>query len=152
MAHVGVHEAPPPTRKGRAALRRCREALAQLFALVPGTVRTKMVVAFLTIAALLVILTVLGLRVLGQANARVERLDVLQLRSATYQALEAHAADLQQTLGARAAGDPTISLYTGGKKLQGGQQWTLVDLAVADTLSQIEVATTEQLFGFVPPP
>jgi signal transduction histidine kinase len=151
MAHVGVHEAPPPARKGRAALRRSREALAQLFALVPGKVRTKMVVAFLTIAALLVILTVLGLRVLGQANARVERLDILQLRSATYQALEAHAADLQQTLGARAAGDPTYTRYTGGKKLQGGRQWALADLAVGFTLSQIELATTEQLFGFVPP-
>lgn len=151
MSHVGVHEAPP-ARKWRVALWRSRDGLARLVALAPGTVRTKLVVAFLAIAALLVVLTVLGLRVLGQANARVERLDVLQLRSATYQALEAHAGDLQQTLGVRAAGDPTITLYTGGKNLQGGQQWTLADLQVADTLSQIELATTEQLFGFVPPP
>jgi signal transduction histidine kinase len=151
MAHVGVREAPP-ARKWRGAHRLSREGLARLVARAPGTVRTKLVLAFLTIAALLVVLAVLGLRVLGQANARVERLAVLQLRSATYQALEAHAADLQQTLGARAAGDPTITLYTGGKNLQGGQQWTLADLAVAHTLSQIEVATTEQLFGFVPPP
>jgi signal transduction histidine kinase len=151
MAHVGVHEAPP-ARKWPAALWRLREGLARLVAFAPGTVRTKLVVAFLAIAALLVVLTVLGLRVLGQANARVERLDVLQLRSATYQALEAHAGDLQQTLGVRAAGDPTITLYTGGKKLQGGQQWTLADLQVADTLSQVELATDEPLFGFVPPP
>jgi signal transduction histidine kinase len=151
MAHVGVREAPP-ARKWRGAHRLSREGLARLVARAPGTVRTKLVLAFLTIAALLVVLAVLGLRVLGQANERVERLAVLQLRSATYQALEAHAADLQQTLGARAAGDPTITLYTGGKNLQGGQQWTLADLAVAHTLSQIEVATTEQLFGFVPPP
>jgi signal transduction histidine kinase len=151
MAHVGVREAPP-ARKWRGAHRLSREGLARLLARAPGTVRTKLVLAFLTIAALLVVLAVLGLRVLGQANERVERLAVLQLRSATYQALEAHAADLQQTLGARAAGDPTITLYTGGKNLQGGQQWTLADLAVAHTLSQIEVATTEQLFGFVPPP
>jgi signal transduction histidine kinase len=151
MAHVGVREAPP-ARKWRGAHRLSREGLARLVARAPGTVRTKLMLAFLTIAALLVVLAVLGLRVLGQANERVERLAVLQLRSATYQALEAHAADLQQTLGARAAGDPTITLYTGGKNLQGGQQWTLADLAVAHTLSQIEVATTEQLFGFVPPP
>jgi signal transduction histidine kinase len=151
MTHVEVHEAPP-ARSWRVALRRSGDGLARLVALAPATVRTKLVVAFLAIAALLVVLTVLGLRVLGQANARVERLDVLQLRSATYQALEAHAGDLQQTLGVRAAGDPTITLYTGGKKLQGGQQWTLADLQVANTLSQIELATTEQLFGFVPPP
>ncbi len=151
MAHADVHEAPPAGQR-RAALWRLREGLAGLVSLAPGTVRTKLVVAFLAIAALLVVLTVLGLRVLGQANARVERLDVLQLRSATYQALEAHAGDLQQTLGVRAAGDPTISLYTGGKQLKGGQQWTLADLQVADTLSQVELATDEPLFGFVPPP
>src|SRR3954447_2328826 len=151
MEHAGVQESLP-ARKWRAAAWPLREALPPLRPLAPGTVRTKLVVAFLAIAALLVVLTVLGLRVLGQANARVERLDVIQLRSATYQALEAHASDLQQTLGVRAAGDPTITLYTGGKTLQGGRQWTLADLQVADTLSQIELATTEQLFGFVPPP
>ena len=145
-----MHEAPP-VGQGRAALWRSREGLAGLVSLAPGTVRTKLVVAFLAIAALLVVLAVLGLRVLGQANARVERLDVLQLRSATYQALEAHAGDLQQTLGVRAAGDPTISLYSGGKQLKGGQQWILADLQVADTLSQVELATDEPLFGFVPP-
>ena len=150
MANLAAHDALP-ARRGRAALWRLREGLARLVALTPGTVRTKLVVAFLAIAALLVVLTMFGLRVLGQANARVERLDVLQLRSATYQALEAHAGDLQQTLGVRAAGDPTITLYTGGKKLNSGQQWRLADLQVADTLSQIELATDEPLFGFVPP-
>ena len=49
--------------------------------------RTKLLVAFLVIAALLVVVGVLGLRVLGQANARVERLGALQLRSSTYQTL-----------------------------------------------------------------
>src|SRR3954451_2676704 len=107
MAQVGVREAPP-ARKRRAAHRLSKVGFPRFVALAPGTVRTKLVVAFLAIAALLVVLTVLGLRVLGQANARVERLDVIQLRSATYQALEAHASDLQQTLGVRAAGDPTI--------------------------------------------
>ena len=53
----------------------------------PANVRTKLLVAFLVIAALLVLVGVLGLRFLGQANARVERLGTLQLRSATYQAL-----------------------------------------------------------------
>jgi signal transduction histidine kinase len=143
----------PSARTWRAAAHwLSRAGLARLVALAPGKVRTKLVVAFLAIAALLVVLTVLGLRVLGQANARVERLAVLQLRSATYQALEAHAADLQQTLGVRAAGDPTITLYTGGKKLQGGAQWILADLQVADSLSQIELATHENFFEFVPPP
>jgi signal transduction histidine kinase len=151
VAHADVHEAPS-ARQRRAALWRLREGVAGLLSLAPGTVRTKLVLAFLTIAALLVVLTVLGLRVLGQANARVERLDLLQRQSAQYQELEAHAADLQQTLGVRAAGDPTITLYTGGKRLQGGQQWILADLQVADTLSQVELAADEPLFNFAPPP
>jgi signal transduction histidine kinase len=150
MAHVGVHQAPPAPER-RAALGRLGEGLTALVALAPGNVRTKLVVAFLAIAALLVLVTLLGLRVAGQANARIERLDVLQLRSAAYQALDAHAGDLQQTLGVRAAGDPTYTRYTGGKKLNGGAQWTLADLQVADTLSQVELAADEPLFGFLPP-
>jgi signal transduction histidine kinase len=136
----------------RPGIRDLGDRLAVLVARTPGAVRTKLLVAFLAIAALLVVVTVFGLRVLAQADGRVERLDVLQLRSATYQSLEAHAGDLQQTLGVRAAGDPSITLYTGGTALKGGGQWTLADLQVADSLSQIELATDEPLFGFVPPP
>ena len=135
-----------------AALGVFTDRLAGLVARAPATVRTKLVVAFLAIAALLVVVSVLGLRVLGQANGRVERLAVLQLRSARYQSIEAHAGDLQQTLGVRSAGDPSITLYTRDKSLHGGRQWTLADLQVADTLSQVELATDEPLFGFVPPP
>jgi signal transduction histidine kinase len=129
-----------------------KDRLVRLVARVPATVRTKLLVAFLAIAALLVVVSVLGLQVLGQSNARVARLGTLQRRSATYQALEAHAGDLQQTLGVRAAGTPGLTPYTGGKTLQDGNQWKLADLQVADTLSQVELATTEALFGFVPPP
>jgi signal transduction histidine kinase len=151
MAHTDVLDAPSAPRR-RAALGRLSDPLGGLVARAPATVRTKLVVAFLAIAALLVVVSVLGLRVLGQANARVERLDTLQLRAARYEAIEAHAADLQQTLGVRAAGDPTNTQYTGGKPLPaGGELWILADLQVADSLSQIELATTEQLFGFVPP-
>ena len=49
--------------------------------------RTKLLVAFLGIAALLVLVALLGLRVLGQANSRAERLGALQVRVAGYQAL-----------------------------------------------------------------
>jgi signal transduction histidine kinase len=143
--------AAPPTRRGWAALGATRDRLVRLVAHVPAKVRTKLLVAFLAITALLVLVGVLGLQVLGQANARVARLGTLQLRSAQYQALEAHASDLKQTLGVRAAGTPALTPYTGGKSLQGGAQWTLADLQIADTLSQVEVSFTEALFGFVPP-
>ena len=150
MARPEALDVPPVPRR-LAVLGALKGSLAGLVARAPATVRTKLVVAFLTVAALLVVVSVLGLRVLGQANARVERLDTLQLRAATYQALEAHARDLQQTLGVRAAGDPSITPYTGDKALKGGEQWRLADLDVADVLSGIELATDEPLFGFVPP-
>src|SRR6476646_3626795 len=151
MAQPEVLE-EPPARRRRAALGGTKDRLVRLVARAPATLRTKLLVAFLAIAGLLVLVSALGLQVLGQAHARVERLDTLQLRSATYQALEAHAGDLQQTLGVRDAGTPAVTPYTGGKTLQGGERWMLADLAVANTRSQVELAFTEALFGFVPPP
>ena len=88
----------------------------------------------------------------SKTNARVVGLGTLQLRSSTYQALEAHATDLRQALGARSAGTIEVTPYTGGARLQGGRQWTLADLAVADVLSEIELGANEVTFGFVPPP
>ena len=147
MAHPEALEAPPVPQR-RAALGRLRERLGGLVARAPASVRTKLLVAFLAIAALLVVVSVLGLRELGRANARVERLDTLQLRSATYQAIEAHAEDLQQTLGVRTAGTSTLTPYTGGTTLPDrGRIWTLADLQIHDVLSQIN----QPLFGFVPP-
>jgi signal transduction histidine kinase len=90
--------------------------------------------------------------VLGQSNARVERLGALQLRSSQYQALAATALDLQEVLTVRQAGTPTLTPYTGGKALLGGRQWLLADRQVANVLSQIEVAGNEKQFEFVPPP
>jgi len=125
---------------------------AGVVARAPAKVRTKLLVAFFAIAALLVLVSVLGLQVLAQSNARVERLGALQLRSSQYQTLAATADDLQEVLTVRQAGTPTLTPYTGGKALQGGRQWLLADREVANVLSQIEVAGNEKQFEFVPPP
>ena len=80
----------------------------------PVKVRTKLLVAFAVIAALLVAVAVLGLRVLGQSNARVESLGTLQLRAATYQGLQTQAQQLRQLLAVRAAADyPNYGTYVG---------------------------------------
>jgi signal transduction histidine kinase len=150
MARPEVLEAPP-TRQRWVALGGTKDRFVRVVARAPVTVRTKLLVAFLVIAALLVLVGALGLHVLGQANSRVERLGALQLRSSTYQSLEAHAGDLQQTLGVRDAGAPSVTPYTGGKPLPGGEKWRLADLAIADTLSQVELGADEALFGFTPP-
>jgi hypothetical protein len=120
---------------------------------VPVTVRTKLLVAFGGIAALLVVVGVLGLRVLGQSNARVTSLGTLQLRAATYQSLQTQAEQLRQLLALRVADDPSVTIYTGGRaSALGGRRWTLVDRTIAATVSQLGPATNETRFGFVPPP
>ena len=143
MAQPEVLDAPPAPRRW-AALVGAGQPARPLVAGAPASVRTKLLVAFLAIAALLVLVSVVGLQVLGQTNARIEHLGTLQLRSATYQALEAYAIDLRQTLGVRAAGTPAVTPYTGGKTLQGGEQWRLADLQVADVLSQVELGSTSE--------
>jgi signal transduction histidine kinase len=152
MAHPEVLEAPPAEPRG-AALWTPAARASRLLTRMPGTVRTKLLTAFLVIATLLVVVSVLGLRVLGQANARVDRLGILQLRAARYQEIESHAGGLQQTLGVRAAGASNLAPYTGDKALPAsGELWLLADLQVADALSQVELAADAPLFGFVPPP
>ena len=119
--------AAPPTRRGWAALGATRNRLVRLVARVPAKVRTKLLVAFLAIAALLVLVGVLGLQVLGQANARVEGwARSSSVRRSTKRSSACH--DLKQTLGVRAAGTPALTPYTGGKALRLDAQWTLTDL------------------------
>jgi signal transduction histidine kinase len=120
----------------------------------PVGVRTKLLVAFAGIAALLVVVAVLGLRVLGQSNSRVATLGTLQLHAAAYQSLQAQAQQLRQLLSIRAAQDPNLSVYVGvpASDVREGRRWTLVDLTIAAALSQLLPATNEANFDFVPPP
>jgi signal transduction histidine kinase len=151
MAHQEVLEAPP-ARSGRAALRSARGVVGRAFARIPGSVRTKLVVAFLVIASLLVVVSLLGLRVLGQANTRVQRLDTLQRRATAYKAIYSTDGDLQQAIAARSAGAANLSAYTRDRALPAtGKRWVLVDLDVLFAESQVEQAATEYGWGFVPP-
>jgi signal transduction histidine kinase len=133
---------------------RAENPLVRAVGRVPVKVRTKLLVAFAAIAALLVVVGVLGVRVLGQSNARVEHLGTLQLRAAAYQGLQTQAQQLRQLLGLRTGGDPNVSTYLGGdaSTALGGHSWTLVDRAIAAALSQLGPATNPTHLGFVPPP
>ena len=126
--------------------------LVQAVARAPAKVRTKLLVAFLAIAALLVLVGVVGLRLLGQANARVENLGTLQLRSATYQELQTQSGMLRQLLGLRVGGDPGGAGLTGGTRSPGGRRWALVDASIRFGLSQLGPSTSEATYDFVPPP
>jgi len=152
MAQREALEAPPAAQT-KPALFAADRWLVRSVARVPVKVRTKLLVAFLGIAALLVLVGVVGLRFLGQANARVERLGTLQLRSSTYQTLQTEAYQLRQLLALRAGGLPGASTLTGAKSPHpGGRSWVLVDKTIAFALSELSPSTNEATYGFVPPP
>ncbi|MGZ4316006.1 MAG: sensor histidine kinase [Gaiellaceae bacterium] len=148
MADATVPASSPAAVGGkrRRLLSRADNPLVRAVAYLPAKVRTKLLVAFLAIAALLVLIALLGLRVLGQANSRAERLGGLQVRVAAYQALEADAATLRQVL-ALCTGTPDYAKWlNGGKPARGSAPTCLrsirqpVDavLALLGTATQLE--------------
>ncbi|MGZ4415978.1 MAG: ATP-binding protein [Gaiellaceae bacterium] len=148
MADATVPASSPAAVGGkrRRLLSRADNPLVRAVAYLPAKVRTKLLVAFLAIAALLVLIALLGLRVLGQANSRAERLGGLQVRVAAYQSLEADAATLRQVL-ALCTGTPDYAKWlNGGKPARGSAPTCLrsirqpVDavLALLGTATQLE--------------
>src|SRR2546423_6610402 len=142
MAHSDSLGRPPP-RSGTTILTGADNPLVRAVGRVPVKIRTKMLIAFAGIAALLIVVAVLGLRVLGQANARVDSLGTLQLRAATYQSLQTQAQQLRQLLALRVGEDPNLNTYLGlgPTTVHAGRGWTLVDQAIAAALSQLGPAT-----------
>jgi signal transduction histidine kinase len=122
--------------------------LVRAIARVPATVNRKLLVAFVGIVVLLVTVGVLGLRVLGDANDRVETLGKLQQRTAAYQKLQTDAAQLSLLVALRAGGD-----YA--KVFSGVNTSPVVSLAVdsiiESTLTTIGPASDIAQFRFVPP-
>jgi signal transduction histidine kinase len=152
MAALRRLRAPPLVANRWVASFSSDNRLVRAIARAPATVRTKLLVAFLAIAMLLVLVGVVGLRFLGQSNARVEGLGTLQLRSSTYQTLQTQAEMLRQLLALRVGGDPGAATITGAASSLEGRRWALVDDAIRFALSQLGPSTSEATYGFVPPP
>ena len=93
---------------------RADNPLVRAVARIPAKLRTKLLAAFLAIAALLVLVSLLGVRVLGQANSRSERLKTLQTHRAGYETLLAQATTVRDILGLCAGGADAYK-FTGGK-------------------------------------
>ena len=143
----------PPARRLRAALASAKGLPGGLVARLPAKVRTKLLVAFLVIGGLLVVVSLLGLRVLDQANGRVHRLNTLQRRAVVYQGIAASAGSLAKVLAVHEGGASNLIRYTGSKKLPAsGELWVEDDRAADDAASNVEVAAHELFFGFRPPP
>ena len=80
----------------------------------PAKLQTKLLASFLAIAALLVLVSLLGVRVLGQSNFRSEQLRTLQVQQGAYQTLDAQATIVRDVLGLCAGGDEAFKFTTGG--------------------------------------
>jgi signal transduction histidine kinase len=119
---------------------------------IPIRARTKLYVAFVGIVVLLVVVEILGLRVLGQSNGRVERLETLQVRATAYRELQADSAQIRQLLSLR-AGAKTASAYVvgGTKSVPSADQLVTLDQAIKSQLGQLAQAADGSRLGFVPP-
>ena len=71
----------------------------------PAGVHVKLLVAFVGTALLVVVLGVLGLRLLGQSNERVETLGTLQVRAFAYGKLRSDVSHVRGLLAQRVGGD-----------------------------------------------
>src|SRR5438046_10323051 len=69
------------------------ELLPRLVARVPATVHAKLLASFLVISGLLIVMGVVSLQVLDQANRRLEDLVMLQNKLAAYRQLQSDATE-----------------------------------------------------------
>ena len=115
----------------------------------PAKVHTKVLIAFVGTAVLVLAVGVLGLRVLAQSNHRVAALGVLQERAAAYGELQSNTRQIRLLL----AENPSQDFYTVWPRgLPRGREASAVaiDLAVLSALARIGPATLPDGLGFAP--
>jgi signal transduction histidine kinase len=117
---------------------------------VPAGVHAKLLVAFVGTALVVVVVGVLGLRLLGESNRRVETLGQLQLRAFAYGKLRSDAGHIRLLLAQNVGGD----FYTvfGQRRPRGAEGRLAIDQAVASAVAQIPPSTFRDNLGFRPPP
>ena len=134
----------------RRLLSRADNPLVRAVARLPARVHVKLLVAFVGTALLVVGVGLLGLRLLGQANERVETVGTLQDRAFGYGKLRSDALHVRLLLSDNVAGDFVKSL--GAKDLTSGAGTLAVDQAIANAVAEIPSTTFPDILGFVPPP
>ena len=118
----------------------------------PAGVHAKLLIAFVGTALLVVVLGVLGLRLLGESNKRVETLRNLQVRAFAYGKLRSDASHVRLLLAQNVGGDfykvfPDLNkqeVRSGGPAVD--------DRAIASAAAQIPASTFPENLGFRPPP
>ena len=117
----------------------------------PARVHTKLLIAFVGTAVLLVAVGVFGLRVLAQSNERVEKLGALQKRASAYGKLRSDSSHVRLLLAENVTSDFYRANPGGLTAGRGARGREAVDLAIANLLARIGPATLPDGLGFVPP-
>jgi signal transduction histidine kinase len=101
----------------------------------PVSVRTKLLVGFAAIAALLVLVGALGLVALGQSNARVQRLGDLQAHAAAYNGLQSDIAQVKGLLLERAGITPNAGVPLGRGAKVAPSSYFVLDSTISQALT-----------------
>jgi hypothetical protein len=118
---------------------------------VPAGVHAKLLVAFVGTALLVVVVGVLGLRLLGQSNERVETLGTLQVRAFGYGKLKSDAGSVRGLLSQRVGSDfDLVFPEQNNPDLEKGG--VLLDAAILSAALQLPASTRPDQLGFRPPP
>src|SRR5947199_2333771 len=130
---------------------RADNPVVRAVARLPAKLRTKLLAAFLAIAALLVLVSLLGVRVLGQSNSRSARLGTLQIHQAGYQAIEAQATIVRDIIGLCAGGTDVFKFANGGQAPSGSKTNSCLrskGTVVTTSLSDLEDSTQPSFTPF----
>jgi signal transduction histidine kinase len=144
-----------PERAAAASRRRLTDpsdsALVRGVGRLPARVHTKLLIAFVGTAALVVAVGLLGLGVLRQSNDRVERLGSLQERALAYGYLERDTRNVR-LLMVENPGEDFYVVNPGIRPVGRDESDVAIDQAAANALSRIPASTRVGVLGFVPPP
>ena len=105
-------------------------------------------------ALLVVVVAVLGLRLLGESNERVETLGTLQERAFAYGKLQSDATHVRLFLSGNVGGD-FYNVWTESRdeaEARGAAGRLAVDQAIASEVEEIPSSTRPDILGFAPPP
>jgi len=119
---------------------------------VAAGVHVKLLVAFVGTALLVVVLGVLGLRLLGQSNERVQTLGPRQARAFAYGKLRSDVLNVRLLLAQTVEGDFYKFFSDLNKPGDGAQGKALDDRAIFSAAAQIPASTFPDNLGFRPPP
>src|SRR5215211_3203071 len=124
----------------RRLLSRADNPLVRAVARLPARVHVKLLVAFVGTALLVVGVGLLGLRLLGQSNERVETLGTLQERAFAYGKLRSDALHVRLLLSENVAGDFHKTIPQGRAEARGAGGLA-VDQAIANAVAEIAPST-----------